>query len=105
MTERIGYWENASNTEEGRKEVEAAEGMMTAEEHEAVLKYIEASEIVIRYKGFARCRACGKPVGSCDMLTPNKRFVFPQGYEHYITAHSVRSPEDFIKTAVEWNSK
>jgi hypothetical protein len=41
----------------------------------------------IFYKGFAKCRVCGKPLGSMDLV--RNGFIFPQGCEHYITEHGV----------------
>ena len=100
--EPVGFWENPSGTEEGRKEVGAAKGEMVFAEQYAVLSYIKASKEQMVYKGWANCRACDKHLGSCDMFTPDDKFVFPQMYEHYITEHGVRPPESFMKAALEW---
>lgn len=103
LEKKIGFWKNDSNTEEGRKEVEAAQGSITDEERKAIVSYIESSKMSVGYMGWANCRVCGERLGALDMRTPDNNFVFPERYEHYITEHNVRPPEDFIKAAIVWS--
>lgn len=102
VMKKIGYWKSSSYTFAGIAEVIAARGKMTREEINAVIKYIEMSKGGRRSRGCANCRACNNRLGSCDMETPDERFVFPQRYEHYILVHEVRPPQLFIDAAIEW---
>ena len=99
---KIGFWKNNAGTEEGRNEVNSFHGSMDDAETKCIIKYIEASEKGMGYMGWASCRACGDRLGSRDMSTPDGKFMFPQGYEHYILKHYVRPPEEFIRAATEW---
>ena len=99
---KVGYWKSSSHTSSGIEEVIAARGNLTREETNAVLEYIKMSKAGRRQRGWADCRACNKHLGSCDMETPDRRFIFPQQYEHYILVHKVRPPQLFIDAAIEW---
>ena len=50
-------------------------------------------------------RAMGHMLGGADLITPDGKWMYPQGWEHYIEAHSVKPwDEDFIADAVAWRS-
>ena len=100
---KVGFWENPSRTDAGIREVHDAFGFMNPVEVRAVLRYIKASKEGRAMKGTACCRACDERLGSCDMYTPDERFVFPQRYEHYVITHNVRPPEEFVVAAMKWD--
>jgi len=102
MTEKIGYWKNDAGTIEGKVEIGQHSGTMNTTEGKAVVKFIEASKIHDMYRGCSICRVCGKENGSEDLISPDGNFIFPEGYLHYITCHSVRPPENFIAAAIRW---
>ena len=75
---------------------------LSEKELDATLAYMDAAEIGIRWMGFAGCRVCGTQLGTCCMVTPDKKWRFPEMWQHYIVTHSVRPDEEFIKDALEW---
>jgi hypothetical protein len=68
----------------------------------AVIAYMKASTVHKRYRGMAGCRACDVMLGSCDMLTPDRKWIFPQGWKHYIVQHEMGPPREFVDDAVLW---
>jgi hypothetical protein len=107
---KIGFWKNNAYMQAGYEEVVKAwkdnqKNPITSHEYEAIMTYIEESKIYIAYLGWASCRGCGKELGCCDMITPDKKFIFPEKYEHYISIHQIRPPDDFINMAVQWYDK
>lgn len=100
---RVGYWKSPGPKAGGTEEVAAAQGPMANGETDAVLAFIEAASIHMAWRGMALCRVCHlKMLGSCCMVSPDKMFIFPAQYEHYIVEHGVRPPEDFIAAALKW---
>ena len=100
---KVGFWENNSGTDAGIKEIEAVRGEVNHKELGCILEYVGASLMITGYLGWANCRACGTHLGSCDMQTPDSKFVFPEQYEHYILCHNVRPPEEFVAAAMKWS--
>jgi len=100
--EPIGFWKTRTSTEIERYIDESWKG---SEEYEKVLVYLENSYPDKRYKGISTCRfkACGARLGSCDMVTSDEKWVFPEGYEHYLIEHGVKpNNPDFIRDAVKF---
>lgn len=87
------------------KEVKSKIGSMTSEEKESVLDYMKNSIRCESYMGDARCRLCDVWLGSKDMITPDCKWVYPEKWEHYITSHSIKPDETFIKDAMIWTNK
>lgn len=103
----IGFWEapgRLAAAEIGRL-VDAGWAARDGEERDTVLRYLRAGACLgegHQYKGFARCRLCKQALGSHDMVTPDGKWLFPEGHEHYITEHGVRPRDDFVLAAVAW---
>lgn len=68
------------------------------EERDRVAQYLRAHPIRNRYRGFSECRICGCPNGSTDRS--DGTYVWPSGLAHYVEAHSVRLPADFLQRAL-----
>ena len=68
------------------------------ENRDKIIAYLKSGEESAAYMGFPRCRfKCGKPdfeMGTMD-LTDGK-YVWPEGLYHYVEAHNVKLPDDFI---------
>lgn len=60
--------------------------------------YLDSGEEHAAYKGWSTCRLCGIMNGSTD-LTDGK-YLWPQGYSHYIREHKIRPPQIFIDWAL-----
>ena len=85
-----------------KSEVLAKVAPMSDEELEDLVDYVANATGHTESRGFALCRICDHPLGYKDMLTPDGKFVFPQGWEHYFLIHSVRPDEDFVAAARAW---
>lgn len=60
--------------------------------------YLDSGKEHAAYKGWSTCRLCGIMNGSTD-LTDGK-YLWPQGYSHYIREHKIRPPQIFIDWAL-----
>ena len=83
-------------------EVVAKRGIMTQSQTDACVLYMGGAAKCAYYLGFASCRLCGVQLGVSDMLTPDKKWIFPEKWQHYILKHGVKPDEAFIKDAVAW---
>lgn len=90
----VGFWSEDLTPQD-------CQGRMTKEELTTCLDYIAQAKEKRRYKGWAACRICGERLGSCDMQTVDGRWIFPEDFDHYLTEHSVRPPDErFIRNAL-----
>lgn len=73
---------------------------MPAAERDAVLRYLRAGKVLVRYPEPSFCRfACGEEdLGRTDRT--DGRFVWPCGLPHYVERHDVRLPAPFVAHAV-----
>ena len=64
-----------------------------------VLAYLRAGQEWIRFRGWSYCRfACGiAPSALGDRDLTDGVWVWPEGLAHYVEAHSVRLPDEFIE--------
>ncbi len=60
-----------------------------------VFSHVELGDIVASYRGYSRCRICGKPNGSQERS--DGKYIWPSGFGHYIMAHRVKPSEAFIE--------
>lgn len=67
---------------------------------EAVLRYLRAGKVLVRYPEPSFCRFdCGEPaMGKSDCT--DGRFVWPEGLAHYVEHHDVQLPESFVAHVV-----
>lgn len=103
----MGYWEthHMDSPDAKCQEVVKAVAPMTEPEVKALVAYMEAGEFCTQYRGSAGCRICGTTLGTVDMVTPDKKWRFPEKWEHYIEAHGVRPPEAFVQDALTWHQE
>jgi len=75
-------------------------------EGRACISYMKAGRPFRPQKGYAHCRLCGARLGSSDMNGPDRKWTYPEKWEHYIEEHSVRPDTDeFIKDATRWSKR
>ena len=106
----MGYWEEErflsvlKPTENPRAKQEVLEkvSLMATKERDAVLSYMNAGELGIAWMGYAGCRICGEQLGTTCQMTPDKKWRFPEKWQHYIVEHNVKPDEEFIKDAMIW---
>lgn len=64
----------------------------------SLVAHLQQGRIQASYKGDAHCRICGQKLGSSDLT--NTFVAWPEGTEHYITAHGVWTPQHSWLAAV-----
>lgn len=97
----IGYWDE-EGLDAGRHSYPKAQDLVTTwdpETKEKVLTLLKlGGEAVNFYRGYSTCRFCGILNGTSERYGAG--WLWPQGLAHYVEAHSVALPEQFIKVAV-----
>ncbi|MBL8753433.1 MAG: hypothetical protein JNK15_09045 [Planctomycetes bacterium] len=69
-------------------------------ERDAVLRYLRAGKVLVRYPEASFCRFdCGETALGTSDLTDG-RHVWPEGLAHYVECHDVRLPESFVAHVV-----
>ena len=67
-----------------------------------MIRYLHAGSLVSFSQGTSWCRfRCGVPdaaMGSADL--GDGTYVWPQGFAHYLEAHAVKPPDDFVAHAL-----
>lgn len=95
----VGYWGKGSSPER------RVDKTWKGQQRRAVLAFIKAGVKVNQTRGWANCRMCGEPLGSCDLILPGGKYLCPDKYDHYIKRHHVKPPKKFINAAVSWYTK
>ncbi len=102
----MGYWKEDSLSPRGQLKVEVDQHVapMTKREIRALVAYLDAGIEGINWRGLANCRVCNLTLCSRCLISPDKRWRFPEGWSHYVVEHSVRPPAAFIADAMAWAS-
>ena len=67
-----------------------------AVQRNAVLRHLQAGTVFESWRGWSWCRfKCGEHKMGSQCLTDGK-YVWPQGFAHYIAEHGVKPPQEFI---------
>ena len=105
--EPLGFWRRTTGREGGdtslpdpRELVDAAWAEGNPQLAQRVVAYCRSAHVESYEMGYSHCRfsACdaeGKELGCCNMT--DGRFVWPEGYAHYIEKHAVRPPHEFVQ--------
>jgi len=64
------------------------------EERRLVASFLKGGKSLMQWRGYSGCRLCKIHNGS--MCLGDSVFVWPQGFAHYVEAHNVRPPKEFI---------
>ena len=78
----------------------------SAVERDKVRIYLRAGRAAEHYMGYSHCRFnCGvddADMGDADLT--DGTYVWPQGFVHYVEAHGVKPPEEFVRHVLrQWN--
>jgi hypothetical protein len=94
----IGYWFTELAPSEYPRP-QALVGRWTPAQRAAVVKHLHSGVVFERYRGFSYCRfGCGiepRELGNCDLF--DGTWVWPSGLAHYVEAHNVRLPDEFVE--------
>jgi hypothetical protein len=69
------------------------------QERDRVIAYVERAPDVERWRGYSFCRL-GCNGDDVDMGVSDKgddKFIWPEGFGHYLRVHGVRPPEEFVR--------
>ncbi|RKR76381.1 hypothetical protein [Frondihabitans australicus] len=95
---RIGLW-----TQQSGDGLPAPESLVDSnrplDEHTLVADYLERGFVCRAYLGRATCRLCGTDLGSLELTDGS--FAWPEGLPHYLRAHGVALPEEFIRYVLQ----
>jgi hypothetical protein len=64
-----------------------------------VIGYLQAGIACNHYRGYSGCRLCGEHLGSHERT--DGIWCWPDRLDHYVLAHNVRLPEEFIAEMVD----
>jgi hypothetical protein len=64
-------------------------------ERALVVEYLKSCPDVEHWMGYSCCRLCGTCLGASDK--GDGIYVWPAGFDHYVEAHGVRPPDEFVK--------
>jgi hypothetical protein len=103
MTERLraaGFWLDPDAPEQGLPDPrDAVDPDWETAERRRVIEYLRDAETIASYCGYSWCRfRCGihdSEMGTCDLT--DGAWVWPEGYAHYLEAHDVKPPDDFLE--------
>jgi len=89
---RVGYWADPGTDWPQVQDMIDAE--WTGIERDAVVSYLRRGFVARAWLGYAKCRLCGTQLGDLDLT--DGVFIWPEGLDHYVTAHGVRLPDWFV---------
>jgi hypothetical protein len=107
----LGYW--AENQDPLKDRYEAKRIMLPwpgdfldpdwrGHEKNMVIAHLRDAPNVDQYLGYATCRICGIQCGATDKS--DGAYVWPSGLAHYVEAHSLRPPPDFVHHIIRYNA-
>jgi len=92
----VGYWDD------GWMPLPTPERLVRpgwrSQELSRIVTYLQEGTVMRAYFGMADCRfrECGRVLGSRDRS--DGEWIWPEGLEHYLTAHAVCLPESFVES-------
>ncbi|WSS21448.1 hypothetical protein OG519_18535 [Streptomyces sp. NBC_01190] len=90
----LGYWRS-----EGAPDLPDPLAMVDVSWDESerlvVSDYLDHGQVARNFMGSSRCRICGESNGSSELT--DGEYVWPTGLSHYVFAHSVRLPGEFME--------
>jgi hypothetical protein len=93
----IGYWRSRDEPDlpDPREHVDPS---WDPRERARVVAYLTAAERVVQWRGLSPCRLCGCWNGSACL--GDDAYNWPEGFAHYLEAHDVRPPAEFVAHAL-----
>jgi hypothetical protein len=96
----IGYWASpwyGPDAGPGWPDPRDVIGPWDAADRQAIIHYLQGGIVFEAYKGFSLCRICQVMLGSCELT--DGRWAWPEKLEHYVEAHDVQLPPEFVAFA------
>jgi hypothetical protein len=89
----IGYWQS-EHTLDWPDVAQFVDETWDAAERARVIGYLRGGGVVRRFWGVSACRLCGMENGRAEQS--DGEWLWPDGLAHYLEAHQVRLPEEFL---------
>lgn len=89
----IGYWRSADDTRLPDPSNFIDESW-DVDERESLAEYLDGGQEAIVFMGSSRCRICGIANGRRSLT--DGEYIWPEGLGHYLVAHAVRLPVEFV---------
>jgi len=89
----IGFWRNTEHPNLPDP-IDFVDEDWDDKEQALVADLLADARVATQYRGYHMCRICGMRTGSGDL--DDNFFIWPQGFSHYVRAHAVRPPQEFI---------
>ena len=90
----IGYWFNDHHQDLPTPQ-DYVDPKWNATERAAMVRYLKAGHVKASWRGWSNCRICNCHNGS--QCLGDGTYVWPEGFAHYVQAHGVRPPDEFVK--------
>ena len=101
----IGYWAQSGDPDADRYEQQGfplpwpadfVDDAWDANERARVVSFLKAAPKVEHWRGSSSCRfGCDLNNGSTDQ--GDNKYVWPEGFAHYVETHNVRPPAEFVE--------
>lgn len=97
---RVGFWKSAEEPDLPVPVArEAGDRSFLKRTFLRSLTSVEELATEASYKGVSKCRICGCRNGSTEYSYG--KYVWPSGLRHYVEAHDVQLPSDFVDFITE----
>lgn len=96
----IGYWQGPYEEEALPDPLDFVDPLWDLEERDLVIVHLRGGTPVNHMMGISECRICGCPNGSYEMT--DGLYLWPSGLVHYVEAHNVRLPDEFVEHVGEF---
>jgi len=94
----IGYWPSGSQSD-WPNPADFVDPEWDDRERHMVWTYLKYGTVARSYRGLSPCRFCSQQNGSMEFT--DGVYLWPEGLAHYLDAHAVRLPQQFVNHAVE----
>jgi len=96
----VGYWKGPHEPKELPDPIEFVDPQWDLRERDLVIVHLRGGSPVNHMMGISECRLCGRRNGSHEMT--DGRYLWPEGLAHYVEAHNVRLPNEFVEHVSEF---
>jgi len=94
MVRSIGYW--SVRIDDGLPSpADLIDRALDPSEARWVASYLDRGLVAGSAMGAAECRICGARIGTRDLT--DLVFIWPEGLGHYVLAHQLRLPAEFVR--------
>lgn len=90
----VGYWRRRKGDTDLPDPAELVDPDWDLTDRFRVARHLESQLVLVRWRGWSRCRLCGEANGSTCLS--DGAYVWPEGLAHYVERHAVTLPSEFL---------